>query len=98
MNRLPNIAKPPQKSNQRKEKAPPEVPALIADKDRGTYYEKGRFLGKGGFAHCYELTNRATREVVAGKVVPKSMLVKQYQRDKVDNERILVQCILRFFR
>ena len=83
MNRVPNIAKQPQKSSQRKEKAPPEVPAIITDKERGSYYEKGRFLGKGGFAHCYELTNRATREVVAGKVVPKTMLVKQYQRDKV---------------
>ncbi|CAP28863.2 Protein CBR-PLK-1 [Caenorhabditis briggsae] len=85
MNRLPNIAKQPAKPSQRKEKAPPEVPALITDKERGAYYEKGRFLGKGGFAHCYELTNRTTREVVAGKVVPKTMLVKQYQRDKVND-------------
>ncbi|CAO4366900.1 unnamed protein product [Caenorhabditis nigoni] len=93
MIRQPTIAKqPPSQTqaranpSQRTEKASPEVSALITDKERRTYYEKGRFLGKGGFAHCYELTNRTTREVVAGKVVPKTMLVKQYQRDKMTQE------------
>ncbi|CAB3402676.1 unnamed protein product [Caenorhabditis bovis] len=70
----------------RKEKAPPEVPAIIVDPERNIKYEKGRFLGKGGFAHCYEITNIATREVLAGKVVPKQLLVKQYQRDKMAQE------------
>ncbi|CAB3405310.1 unnamed protein product [Caenorhabditis bovis] len=70
----------------RKEKAPPEVPAIIVDPERNIKYEKGRFLGKGGFAHCYEITNVMTREVLAGKVVPKHLLVKQYQRDKMAQE------------
>ena len=34
----------------------------------------------------YELKNTATREIVAGKVVPKSLLVKQHQRDKMAQE------------
>uniref|UniRef100_A0A8R1HIS1 Serine/threonine-protein kinase PLK n=1 Tax=Caenorhabditis japonica TaxID=281687 RepID=A0A8R1HIS1_CAEJA len=86
MNRVPATKPPPPKAPVRKEKAPPVVPDLINDKDRGTQYEKGRFLGKGGFAHCYELRNKSTGEIMAGKVVPKTMLVKQYQRDKMTQE------------
>ncbi|CAI5441469.1 unnamed protein product [Caenorhabditis angaria] len=70
----------------RKEKAPPEVPSIITDPERNIQYDKGVFLGKGGFAHCYELKNRTTKEIVAGKVVPKQLLVKQYQRDKMAQE------------
>lgn len=72
--------------SQRKEKPPPEVPAIIVDQERQVHYEKGKFLGKGGFAHCYEIRNKATGEVLAGKVVPKQLLVKQYQRDKMAQE------------
>lgn len=38
---------------------------------------------QGGFAKCYELTDVETKELFAGKVVPKSLLVKQHQKDKV---------------
>ncbi|CAI5444153.1 unnamed protein product [Caenorhabditis angaria] len=77
---------PPSKSQVRRDKQPPEVPQNVYDSDRNIYYEKGKFLGKGGFAHCYEFINRETRQMVAGKVVPKSLLVKQYQRDKMAQE------------
>ena len=41
------------------------------------------FNFQGGFAKCYELTDADTKEIFAGKIVPKSLLVKQHQKDKV---------------
>jgi polo-like kinase 1 len=38
---------------------------------------------KGGFARCYELTNVSTGQIYAGKVVPKTMLIKPHQKEKV---------------
>lgn len=45
---------------------------------------------QGGFAKCYELTDVESKEIFAGKIVPKSLLVKQHQKDKVKkNMKIL---------
>ena len=44
-------------------------------------YVCGEF--QGGFAKCYELTDSVTKQVFAGKIVPKSLLVKPHQREKV---------------
>jgi len=67
-----------------------EIPEVIKDESRPTHkkYERGRFLGKGGFAKCYELRDMAIQDspVVAGKIVPKSLLVKQHQREKMAQE------------
>jgi polo-like kinase 1 len=38
---------------------------------------------QGGFARCYELIDTSTGQTFAGKVVPKSMLVKPHQKEKV---------------
>lgn len=46
-------------------------------------YTKGKLLGKGGFAKCYELINEATKIVLAAKIIPKASLVKTRQRQKV---------------
>ena len=37
---------------------------------------KGKFLGKGGFAKCYEFVNYETKYVHAAKVIQKSSLIK----------------------
>eukprot|EP01046_Picozoa_sp_COSAG06_P069252 COSAG06_NODE_18800_length_868_cov_1.063719_1_plen_101_part_10 len=37
-------------------------------------YERGKLLGKGGFATCYELRDTANDEVCAAKVVSKKGL------------------------
>ncbi|KAL6738730.1 hypothetical protein Aduo_012246 [Ancylostoma duodenale] len=63
-----------------------EVPEKIIDKERGITYIRGKFLGKGGFARCYELTNSSTNEVFAGKIVSKTLLIKPYQREKMTQE------------
>lgn len=39
-------------------------------------YNKGRFLGKGGFARCYEFTNQENKRVVAAKIIDKTTLTK----------------------
>ena len=41
---------------------------------------RGKFLGKGGFAKCYEFKRDDTGEVMAGKVVPKALLAKSHQK------------------
>jgi polo-like kinase 1 len=37
---------------------------------------RGKFLGKGGFAKCYEMVNQETKVLYAGKVVQKATLTK----------------------
>jgi len=37
-------------------------------------YKKGRFLGKGGFAFCYELIDEETNHLSAAKIIPKKKL------------------------
>ncbi len=39
-------------------------------------YTRGRFLGKGGFAKCYEFTNIDNKRVAASKVIAKTSLTK----------------------
>lgn len=44
------------------------------------------FSLQGGFARCYELIDKSTNQAFAGKVVPKSLLVKPHQKEKVKQE------------
>jgi polo-like kinase 1 len=44
---------------------------------------KGKLLGKGGFAKCYEITNLENKRVHAAKIIPKSTLTKNRARQKV---------------
>lgn len=62
------------------------IPEVLNDPSAGKRYLRGRFLGKGGFAKCYELTDMDTREIWAGKIVPKTLLAKQHQKDKMAQE------------
>lgn len=63
-----------------------EIPDILIDPRTFKKYTRGRFLGKGGFAKCYEITDMETKEVFAGKVVPKSMILKPHQREKMSSE------------
>lgn len=49
-------------------------------------YSKGRLLGKGGFAKCYEFTCMENKKVFAAKVVAKSSLVKSRAKQKLISE------------
>ena len=67
--------------NGRKEDIP--IPDIVIDPSTGNRYMKGKFLGKGGFARCYELTEMNTKEIFAGKIVSKQLLTKPHQKEKV---------------
>lgn len=58
----------------------------IVDPETNKTYKKGKFLGKGGFAKCYELIDSDTNVVYAGKIVSKSVLIKPHQKDKMAQE------------
>ena len=58
-----------------------ELPKIIKDTvNTEIAYEKGKFLGKGGFAKCYEFFRLSDRKLFAGKVVPKTLLQKSHQK------------------
>jgi polo-like kinase 1 len=54
--------------------------------DQVRKYVKGRLLGKGGFAKCYEFTCCDTKRIYAAKVVTKSSLVKSRAKQKLISE------------
>ncbi|GAM20060.1 hypothetical protein SAMD00019534_032350 [Acytostelium subglobosum LB1] len=56
-------------------------------------YHQGEFLGKGGFARCYTMTDLETKRVYAAKIVPKSALQKPRPRSKLKSE-IRIHCSL----
>uniref|UniRef100_A0A6A7G3C6 Serine/threonine-protein kinase PLK n=2 Tax=Hirondellea gigas TaxID=1518452 RepID=A0A6A7G3C6_9CRUS len=73
-------------SSHTKEETKKELPEYITDPGTGKTYLRGKFLGKGGFARCYELTETTTKAVFAGKIVSKSLLIKPHQKEKMSQE------------
>mmetsp|Transcript_21693 Transcript_21693/g.39810 ORF Transcript_21693/g.39810 Transcript_21693/m.39810 type:complete len:718 (+) Transcript_21693:63-2216(+) len=51
-----------------------------------TRYSKGRFLGKGGFAKCYEVCDMETKDVYAAKIVAKASIAKPRAQAKLRSE------------
>ena len=49
-------------------------------------YNKGRFLGKGGFARVYEFTCLDNKHVSAAKIIPKAALSKARAKQKLMSE------------
>ena len=49
-------------------------------------YVKGKFLGKGGFAKCYDFTSLETRKLMAAKIIPKASLTKSRAKQKLMSE------------
>ena len=49
-------------------------------------YLRGKLLGKGGFAKCFEVTNQETKRVQAAKIIVKSSLTKSRARQKLISE------------
>lgn len=62
------------------------VHQYIIDRSEDTTYIKGKFLGKGGSAHVYELTDLLTGQVYAGKIIPKSRITKPHHKEKITRE------------
>ncbi|OAF70899.1 hypothetical protein A3Q56_01298 [Intoshia linei] len=59
-----------------------DLPPIIVDKQNRKKYSKGQFMGKGGFAKCYEMTDMDTGLIYAGKIISRRLLTKQSQKDK----------------
>eukprot|EP00331_Platyophrya_macrostoma_P004873 CAMPEP_0176416666 /NCGR_PEP_ID=MMETSP0127-20121128/6468_1 /TAXON_ID=938130 /ORGANISM="Platyophrya macrostoma, Strain WH" /LENGTH=641 /DNA_ID=CAMNT_0017796757 /DNA_START=31 /DNA_END=1956 /DNA_ORIENTATION=+ len=49
-------------------------------------YSRGRLLGKGGFAKCYETINLETKRVQAAKIITKDSLTKSRAKQKLISE------------
>jgi len=49
-------------------------------------YQKGKFLGKGGFAKCYEFLNEETKCLHACKLIQKASLTKSRAKQKLMSE------------
>ena len=49
-------------------------------------YMKGRFLGKGGFAKCYELICKDNNKIFAAKIIAKSSIKSERQKQKLITE------------
>jgi polo-like kinase 1 len=58
-----------------------EILEVLVDPRSRRQYIQGRFLGKGGFSKCFEISDTDTKEVLAGKIVPKSLLLKPHQKE-----------------
>ncbi|XP_060087712.1 serine/threonine-protein kinase PLK3 [Heteronotia binoei] len=63
-----------------------EPTRIITDPVTGRAYSKGRLLGKGGFARCYEMRDLSSSQTYAVKVIPHSRVAKPHQREKIINE------------
>uniref|UniRef100_A0A8B9GZK1 Serine/threonine-protein kinase PLK n=1 Tax=Astyanax mexicanus TaxID=7994 RepID=A0A8B9GZK1_ASTMX len=81
---------PPPKPNRNTankcEQPKPELAQVVVDPKSGRSYTKGKLLGKGGFARCYEMTDLASSRMYAVKVIPQSRVSKPHQREKITNE------------
>uniref|UniRef100_A0A671NKS6 Serine/threonine-protein kinase PLK n=1 Tax=Sinocyclocheilus anshuiensis TaxID=1608454 RepID=A0A671NKS6_9TELE len=63
-----------------------EMSRIITDSATGKCYCRGKVLGKGGFAKCYELTDLSTGKMYAAKIIPHMRVSKPHQREKIDRE------------
>uniref|UniRef100_A0A0N5A7B3 Serine/threonine-protein kinase PLK n=1 Tax=Parastrongyloides trichosuri TaxID=131310 RepID=A0A0N5A7B3_PARTI len=70
-----------------------DVPLKIVNSKTSTSYNRGSFLGKGGFARCYELIDTINKEKFAVKVIAKCSMTKKYSLEKV-NQEICIHKIL----
>jgi polo-like kinase 1 len=71
-------------SNKKKDMAKP-IPETVINPTTQTVYRRGQYLGKGGFARCYELIDKS-KSVFAGKAVAKSALLKPSNKEKMAQE------------
>ncbi|RXM99338.1 Serine/threonine-protein kinase PLK2 [Acipenser ruthenus] len=69
-------------SRSKSELVRPELAQIVTDSKTGRCYCKGKLMGKGGFARCYEMTDMASNKMYAVKVIPQSRVAKPHQREK----------------
>ncbi|VVC45273.1 Protein kinase, ATP binding site,Protein kinase domain,Serine/threonine-protein kinase, active site,POLO [Cinara cedri] len=62
------------------------IPEIIIDNKNDMKYRRGNFLGKGGFAKCYELVDMKTNKKFAGKIISKRYLLRNNHKNKMNTE------------
>ncbi|CEF65973.1 Serine/threonine-protein kinase polo [Strongyloides ratti] len=62
------------------------MPPVIRDCVHNCAYVRGKFLGRGGFANCYQVTQIGTDYKYAIKVVDRNLLKNKKQMDKMIQE------------
>ena len=78
---MANIAKQGQNRPQ-----PEIINEKLPGQDVVIKYQKGAFLGKGGFAKCFMVKNMETAAISAAKVIDKETLVKERMKMKLMSE------------
>ncbi|XP_059619622.1 serine/threonine-protein kinase polo [Phlebotomus argentipes] len=63
-----------------------DIPLELYDASTKIKYQRARYFGKGGFAKCYEIIDVSNHKAYAGKVVPKKLMVKESQKEKMTQE------------
>ncbi len=64
-----------------------QIPSIIKDAKANVEYRRGKFLGKGGFARCYELIPiHDPNQLFAGKILSRTLLNKSQQKEKLKIE------------
>ncbi|KAL3312000.1 Serine/threonine-protein kinase plk1 [Cichlidogyrus casuarinus] len=72
--------------NRSKDRPKPEPPLTIINHITNTTYQRREYLGRGGFARCWEVFDKNQQKMFAGKVVDKSSLVRASQKQKMKQE------------
>ena len=85
-----NDKQPPKKETQEFiVETPVYIDETIIKQDGKTYtrrYERGKFLGKGGFAKCYEIKCLESKKNFAAKLFPKKEMQNPKSKKKLINE------------
>lgn len=51
-----------------------EQKKILKDKNNNIEYIRGKLLGTGGFAKCFEVINQENQQIYAAKVIPKKSI------------------------
>ncbi|KAL2099933.1 hypothetical protein ACEWY4_004327 [Coilia grayii] len=82
----PKTVDPTSKKPGHQTHTPQEFSRIVKDPKTGRCYCRGKVLGKGGFAKCYEFSDLASGKVYAAKIIPHTRVSKPHQRAKIDKE------------
>ncbi|XP_077498692.1 serine/threonine-protein kinase PLK1-like [Amblyomma americanum] len=63
-----------------------KFPDVVIDTNSQTEYTRGKFLGKGAQGQCYEFMDKKANVVYAGKIVSKSHLKSEMNRQYLEEE------------
>ncbi|XP_074597855.1 serine/threonine-protein kinase polo [Brevipalpus obovatus] len=69
-----------------RQEVPYIIPDIVSDPTNRKKYQRGKFLGKGGFARCYELIELPSKTIFAGKVIAKAQIKNSDQKEKMSQE------------